>query len=587
MVSKRFMTFGTLTALVFIFLSSSPVGAQIYFSDDFNDPAASKDKWEVITGDWKVADGVYHQLSTADPWLVSMVASGKWKKEWVEYTIEFDVKPLTTGDAPVNVLFRVQDPVPRVWADRNGPATHMYRWIVNGYTNTESRPYIYDGGTATMLAQTKNTMDMGTWYHLTLVVTKTGLAGYVNDTEMFNVKHAKWTDGRVGLHAYSGKMDFDNLIIYGPAYMPPWRLKAKKPDPAPGTVGVQMSLFRWSAGEGAVFHNLYLGTTPELGPAQLVGPRNVLTMFYYPVPLQPGTTYYWRVDEVESDGTTVHTGDIWSFVTQDVKAYHPTPVDKSSTVSLGPTLTWLPGLAANQHHVYFGDSNEAVSQGATGTDKGMFADATFAPGTLEPLTTYFWRVDETVAGGAIKTGPVWSFTTPLPVDDFESYTDDEGGRIYETWIDGWTNSTGSTVGYVQAPFAERTIIHGGKQSMPLDYNNMKSPFYSEAEREFSPVENWTVTGIDTLSLFWRGNTGNGAGKLYIALEDSGGKAGVATNDAALTAMTWTEWKVPLSSMTGVNLAKVKKLHIGVGDRKAPVAGGAGRLYIDDIRVTRP
>jgi hypothetical protein len=173
------------------------------------------------------------------------------------------------------------------------------------------------------------------------------------------------------------------------------------------------------------------------------------------------------------------------------------------------------------------------------------------------------------------------------VDDFESYTDDEGGRIYETWIDGWTNSTGSTVGYVQAPFAERTIIHGGKQSMPLDYNNLKSPFYSEAEREFSPVENWTVTGIDTLSLFWRGNTGNGAGKLYIALEDSGGKAGVATNDAALTAMTWTEWKVPLSSMTGVNLAKVKKLYIGVGDRKAPAVGGAGRLYIDDIRVTRP
>ncbi len=587
MVFQRFMMCATLAALVFVSLSSLSVGAEIYFSDDFNDPAASKDKWEVITGDWKIADGVYHQASTADTWLVSMVAPGKWKKEWVAYTIEVDVKPLTPGDAPVNILFRVQEPVPKVWADRNGPNTHMYRWIVNGYTNTESRPYIYDAGTVTMLAQTKNTMDVGTWYHLTLIVTQTGLAGYVNDVEMFNVQHAKWTDGRVGLHAYSGKWDFDNFVVYGADYIPAWLLKARKPDPASGTVGVQMPLFRWSAGNDAMLHNVYLGTTPELGEAQLASPRNPLTMFYYPLPLQPGTTYYWRVDEIGKDGATVYPGNVWSFVTQDVKAYYPTPADKANTLSLTPTLTWMAGLAANQHHVYFGDSNDAVSQGAPAVDKGTQTETTFAPGTLEPLTTYFWRVDETVAGGAIKTGPVWSFTTPLVVDDFESYTDNEGSRIYETWVDGWTNGTGSTVGYVQAPFAERTIVHGGKQSMPLDYNNLKSPFYSEAQREFSPLENWTTDGIDTLALFFRGNVSNGPGKLYIAIEDSAGKVGVATSDAALTTTTWTEWKVPLSSVTGVDLAKVKKLYIGVGDRKTPAAGGAGRLHIDDIRVTRP
>ena len=587
MVSRASMTLAACTALVLIVILSAPAGAQIYFSDDFNDPTASKDKWEVITGDWKVADGVYHQVSTADPWLVSMVAPGKWKKEWVEYTVEFDVKPLTTGDAPVNILFRVRDPVPRVWADRNAAATHMYRWIVNGYTNTESRPYIYDGGTATMLAQTKNTMDVGTWYHLTLVVTKTGLTGYVNDTQMFDVQHAKWTDGRVGLHAYSGKMDFDNLIIYGPEYISPWRVKARKPDPANGTVGVQLALFRWSAGERAAFHNVYIGTTPDLGPAQLVSPRNVLTMFYYPAPLQPGTMYYWRVDEMEKDGTTIHTGDVWSFVTQDVKAYYPSPADKSSTVSLTPTLTWLPGLAASQHHVYFGDSNDAVRQGAAGTDKGMLKEATFAPGTLEPLTTYFWRVDETVAAGDIKAGSVWNFTTPLVLDDFESYTDTEGSRIFDTWIDGWTNGTGSQVGNTTAPFAEKTIVHAGKQAMPLDYNNVKSPFYSEAQREFSPVQNWTANGIDTLALFFRGNSSNGAGKLYVAVEDSTGKVATVTNATALTTATWTDWKVPLNSLTGVNLAKVKKLYIGVGDRNAPAAGGSGRIYIDDIRVTKP
>jgi hypothetical protein len=64
---------------------------------------------------------------------------------------------------------------------------------------------------------------------------------------------------------------------------------------------------------------------------------------------------------------------------------------------------------------------------------------------------------------------------------------------------------------------------------------------------------------------------------------------VVTNPdpAAVTVTTWTEWKIPLGSLIGVNPAKIKVLYIGVGDRKAPVKGGAGRIYVDDIRVTRP
>jgi hypothetical protein len=35
--------------------------------------------------------------------------------------------------------------------------------------------------------------------------------------------------------------------------------------------------------------------------------------FPYPDGLVPGTTYYWRIDEVEANGTTIHKGNIWSF----------------------------------------------------------------------------------------------------------------------------------------------------------------------------------------------------------------------------------------------------------------------------------
>ena len=33
------------------------------------------------------------------------------------------------------------------------------------------------------------------------------------------------------------------------------------------------------------------------------------------------------------------------------------------------------------------------------------------------------------------------------------------------------------------PFAEKTIVHGGKQSMPFEYNNVSTPYYSEGERD--------------------------------------------------------------------------------------------------------
>ena len=368
--------------------------------------------------------------------------------------------------------------------------------------------------------------------------------------------------------------------------------KAEGPSPADGALAVTMPLLQWGAGENALFHSVYIGTGPELTEANLVSSRQMLTMLYYVQGLQPGTTYYWRVDEIEKDGVTVHTGDVWSFVAQALTAYYPNPADGAVDAAPAPMLTWLPGQTVIKHHVYFGDSNDAVKQGAADTDKGELTDPTFTPGALESLTTYYWRVDETVAGGAVKTGPVWSFTTCLPVDDFESYTDDLAAKttIFDTWIDGLANGlSGSVVGYAQAPFAEQTIVHGGKQSMPLDYNNVKTPFYSEAEREFAPTQDWTAGDVSTLILWVRGQAGNAPAQLYLAAEDASKKVGIVTYpDQAVTGATqWTQWKIPLSSFADINLAKVKKLYVGVGDRTTPVAGGTGRIFIDDIQLTKP
>jgi len=280
-----------------------------------------------------------------------------------------------------------------------------------------------------------------------------------------------------------------------------------------------------------------------------------------------------------------------------LRAAGPTPAHGTPNAIQSPTLQWIAGDQATHHDVYFGQDAQAVADADSKT-AGIYRgrqplDATtYDPGALDWGKTYYWRVDEINTANADSPwkGVVWSFTTAdfLLVEDFESYTDDEGNRIYETWIDGWTNNTGSTVGYAQAPFAEQKVVHEGRQSLPLDYNNVNAPFYSEAEQTWATPQNWTGNAVDTLTLYFRGKRTNGQEKLYVALKDSTGKTAVAVhpNAAAAIATQWTAWNIPLSSFASVNATKIKTMYIGLGDRANPKKGGAGLIYIDDIRVTK-
>jgi hypothetical protein len=84
--------------------------------------------------------------------------------------------------------------------------------------------------------------------------------------------------------------------------------------------------------------------------------------------------------------------------------------------------------------------------------------------------------------------------------------------------------------------------------------------------------------------------GNIPEPFYVAVQDSAGKLKVISNpDTTVTATgIWEQWTIPLSqfSSAGVNLSSIKKLTVGVGDRSSPKAGSVGKLYIDDIRLTR-
>jgi hypothetical protein len=335
-----------------------------------------------------------------------------------------------------------------------------------------------------------------------------------------------------------------------------------------------------------------------------------------PIPLTAGQTYPLRMEYYEGTGTAL-AQLFWQSAIQNrpnarareivprgalglpMKAHSPQPANGAVDTPWSLDLEWVAGDKATQHDVYFGADAAAVANADT-TTAGIYRQrlavgtTRFALANLEWGKTYYWRVDEIAPGHPASPwkGNLWSFTTAdfLVVDDFEAYTDEEGtnSRIYETWIDGWINKTGATVGYGQAPFAEQKIVHSGRQSMPLEYNNGNSPWYSEAERTWNTPQNWTVSDIDTLTLYVCGQASNGLEKLYVSLQDSTGKVAtvVHPNPDAVRTTRWTEWRIPLADFPGVNAARAKKLVIGLGDRANPKKGGAGLIYIDDIRVAK-
>ncbi len=465
------------------------------------------------------------------------------------------------------------------------------------------------------------------------------------------------------------------------------------------------------------------------------------------------------------------------FLYVPAQAREPQPDDGAVEVEVGTALAWRSGREAVSHQVYLGTDADAVSLA------GTVDVATFAP-ALEFGSTYYWQVDEVNEADAVTTwaGDLWSFSTQeyALIDGFETYNDDVDAKttIFDTWLDGWVNETGSTVGYLNAPFAEKTIVRTGTQSMPLAYDNSGSPFYSEAWREFETAQDWSGNGADTLVLYVRGNApgfveaadgsiimngigtdiwnngdqfryaykslsgngsitvrvdsialsnewakagvmiretleagskhafvaltptpshglsfqrrptadaasgntdvadialphwvkltrtgnvfaaqqsedgetwtdivvspaldiamaanvyiglavcshdpaivtgaefsnisttgnvtgawqtaeigvaqpaGNSAESMYVTIEDSAGKTQTVVNaDAAITVRpSWQEWRVPYSDLSGVNLARVEKMIIGVGSRTAPIAGGTGTVYIDDIGYGQP
>ena len=128
----------------------------------------------------------------------------------------------------------------------------------------------------------------------------------------------------LGRTAIGGAQDVD-FFAYKPGLISPGAAdpeKARAVNPTPDTtVNVNKAIpLSWLPGKSAKFHDVYFGTdranVSDAGISDTTGIYRVrLSAASYSPPegVELGKTYYWRIDEVEANGTTIHKGEVWSF----------------------------------------------------------------------------------------------------------------------------------------------------------------------------------------------------------------------------------------------------------------------------------
>ena len=297
---------------------------------------------------------------------------------------------------------------------------------------------------------------------------------------------------------------------------------AAGPDPADGvTLEQNWANLGWQAGTWAVSHDVYFGTNyddvEQSAEGTFVG--NTASVFQvvgfpgFPAAegLQPGTTYYWRVDEINPDNPdSPWKGIVWSFTLPPRGAYNPVPADTMKFVKTDADLTWIAKWNAALFSVYFG-TDPAEVENATGAAPS--GKTTFDPGALELDTTYYWRVDS-FDGATWSTGNVWGFTTTRP----------GGGLVGE-----YANYSGGVPDPPESPFKNVTLTRidpgidfawgsGSPEPGVIDEDNFAVRWTGELEIPLTGRYTFKTTTDDGVLLYVNGEEMAKAWRTQAAVE---------------------------------------------------------------------
>ncbi len=184
--------------------------------------------------------------------------------------------------------------------------------------------------------------------------------------------------------------DVNNVYSYNP-----WNPKiasdapcsAWLPIPVSGATDISTGVLTWSPGAGAASHMIYFGTAnPPPYAAEVSENSYTIDQSVY-----ANTTYYWRVDEKNSAGTT--TGQVWSFVTSaslDTTPPNPDPL----TWSVEPnamgisSITMTATAATDESGVEYGFVNVTDAN----HNSGWQDSPTYTDINLDNNTNYIYKV---------------------------------------------------------------------------------------------------------------------------------------------------------------------------------------------------
>ncbi len=294
-------------------------------------------------------------------------------------------------------------------------------------------------------AQNDTELTTGQWHHVAITVREnstyeSGVTFYLDGQDNTRVNEdpdpihpTENFDVKIGLRynednrAYTGLIDevriYDKVLsvtevrdIIKLGYL----ASAHSPGPPDGSTYTETwATLQWTAGRLSVYHDVYFGTsfddvnagTEETFVGNMTVNNQPVGFPGFPAPegLVPGTTYYWRVDEVnDAHSDSPWQGEVWSFLVPSITAYNPVPADGEPFEEPNVVLSWSTGMNATMHAVYLGTDAVEVDNAAGAPPH--IGTATFDPGLLSTDTTYYWRVD-TFNGAEWVKGYLLSFTT--------------------------------------------------------------------------------------------------------------------------------------------------------------------------------
>jgi len=283
----------------------------------------------------------------------------------------------------------------------------------------------------------------------------------------------------------------------------------------------------WSAGDFAVSHDIYLGDNledVENGTGDTFrANQDLTTTFYiagfagyaYPEGLVPGTTYYWRIDEVnEADPNSPWKGNIWSFTIPPKTAYNPNPADGAEFVNLSTVFAWTPGYGAKLHTVYLGDDYDQVNNAEGGDSQ---ASVTYSPESLESEKVYYWRVDEDDSA-EIHKGDIWSFTTPGAVGNPVPANGAEGVKMTATL--SWSPSDSAASHEVYFGQDEDAVRNADKNSQEYKGSKaLEAESYDPGKLSWYTTYYWRIDEVDALGNTLKGPIWGFTTADFISIDD--------------------------------------------------------------------